>query len=92
MLRHVFYSPRMSVPDNIVKQIAEGRPVVLALLCSGLRSYYLPTAEERLEIAGDPGGTDASATVGREHRLEPPRIRLAARRARAYPRQTIATP
>jgi hypothetical protein len=46
LLRHVFYSPRMTVPDNIVKQIAEGRPVVLALLCSGLRAYYLPPADD----------------------------------------------
>jgi hypothetical protein len=46
LLRHVFYSPRMTVPDNIVKQIAEGRPVVLALLCSCLRAYYLPTADD----------------------------------------------
>ena len=43
----------MAVPDNIVKQIAEGRPVVLALLCSGLQTYYLPAAEERVEIAGE---------------------------------------
>jgi hypothetical protein len=44
LLRHFFYSPHMSVPDTIVKQIAEGRPVVLALLCSGLRTYYRPAA------------------------------------------------
>ena len=53
MRRHVFDTPRLRVPDNIVKQIAEGRPVVLALLCSGLRTYYLPAAEERLEIADE---------------------------------------
>ena len=46
MLRHFFYNPHMTVPDNIVKQIAEGRPVVLALLCSGLRTHYLPTADD----------------------------------------------
>jgi hypothetical protein len=65
LLRHVFYSPRMSVPDNIVKQIAEGRPVVLALLCSGLRTYYLPAEEERLDIAGDaaPPGAKIEAWV-----------------------------
>jgi hypothetical protein len=46
LLRHFLDSPHMSVPDNIVKQIAEGRPVVLALICSGLRTYYLPTADD----------------------------------------------
>jgi hypothetical protein len=60
LLRHVFYSPRMAVPDNIVKQIAEGRPVVLALLCSGLQTYYPPTAEKRVEIAAESAVTGAN--------------------------------
>jgi hypothetical protein len=60
LLRHVFYSPRMAVPDNIVKQIAEGRPVVLALLCSGLRTYYPPSAEEPVEIVRESAVTGAN--------------------------------
>jgi hypothetical protein len=59
LLRHVFYSPHLTVPDNIVKQIAEGRPVVLALLCSGLQTYYRPTTEEPLEMTGKPAVTGA---------------------------------
>lgn len=35
----------MTVPDNIVRQIAEGCPVLLALLCTGLRSYYQPDVD-----------------------------------------------
>jgi hypothetical protein len=33
---------RLVVPDNIVKQIAEGRPMILALLCGGLQTHFEP--------------------------------------------------
>jgi hypothetical protein len=40
-----FRSPRLTVPDNVVKQISEGRPMMLALLCGGLRTRYTPVAD-----------------------------------------------
>ena len=44
MLRD-FRTPRLTLPYNVVKQIAEGRPVMLALLCEGLRGQYAPQTE-----------------------------------------------
>jgi hypothetical protein len=44
MLRD-FRTPRLTVPYNVVKQIAEGPPVILALLCGGLRGQYAPETE-----------------------------------------------
>jgi hypothetical protein len=45
MCPDVHESPRFAVPDNVVKQVFEGRTMMLALLCGGLRMHYAPVAE-----------------------------------------------
>jgi hypothetical protein len=46
MCPDVHESSRFAVPDNVVKQVFEGRPIMLALLCGGLRRHYAPVAED----------------------------------------------
>jgi hypothetical protein len=46
MCPDVHGSSRFAVPDNLVKQVFEGRPMMLALLCGGLRRHYAPVAED----------------------------------------------
>jgi hypothetical protein len=37
---------RFAVPDNIVRQVYQGRPMMLALLCGGLRTRYEPMPDD----------------------------------------------
>ena len=67
MLAELHVSTRLTVPNNVVKQIAEGRPMMLALICGGLRTQYAAVADdlcfEALKHAAD-ACFEVSATSG----------------------------